>query len=136
MGECFVAEAHVRCVPDEQQFVELRVAVLGNGGAGKSTLLGVLSGGVLDNGRGLARLNLFRHKHEIESGRTSCISHEVMGFNDQGQPVYATRPEDTQVTTSLSDDAAIAVASTASAGMDIDVTCTRVFFLAMSFFFL
>ena len=32
--------------------------------AGKSTLLGVLTHGELDNGRGLARQRLFRHKHE------------------------------------------------------------------------
>ena len=53
--------------------------------AGKSTLLGVLTQGELDNGRGKARLNLFRHLHEIQSGRTSSISHEIMGLTSQGQ---------------------------------------------------
>lgn len=46
-----------------------RVAVVGNVDAGKSTLLGVLTHGELDNGRGHARMKLFRHKHEMESGR-------------------------------------------------------------------
>lgn len=55
--------------------------------AGKSTLLGVLTQGNLDNGRGRARLNMFRHLHEIQSGRTSSISHEILGFNSQGQPI-------------------------------------------------
>lgn len=41
--------------------------------AGKSTLLGVLTKGTLDDGRGRTRVNLFRHKHEIESGRTSSV---------------------------------------------------------------
>ena len=41
--------------------------------AGKSTLLGVLTKGTLDDGRGKSRVNLFRHKHEIESGRTSSV---------------------------------------------------------------
>ena len=56
---------------DESDFCEVRVAVVGNVDAGKSTLLGVLTHNCLDNGRGAARQKLFRHKHEIESGRTS-----------------------------------------------------------------
>ncbi|XP_064599993.1 GTP-binding protein 2-like [Liolophura sinensis] len=80
-------EILVRKVPDDQQFIDLRVAVLGNVDAGKSTLLGVLSQGQLDNGRGRARLNLFRHLHEIQSGRTSSISHEILGFNSKGEIV-------------------------------------------------
>ncbi len=52
---------------------------------GKSTLLGVLTQGEMDNGRGKVRLNLFRHLHEIQSGRTSSISHEIMGLTADGQ---------------------------------------------------
>ena len=59
--------------------------MVGNADAGKSTLLGVLTQGQLDNGRGQARLNLFRHLHEIQSGRTSCISHEILGFDSKGK---------------------------------------------------
>ena len=33
--------------------------------------------GGLDDGRGLARVALFRHKHEIESGRISSVGMEV-----------------------------------------------------------
>lgn len=47
-------------------------------------MLGVLTKGVLDDGRGLARQALFRHKHEQESGRTSSVSYEIMGFNSRG----------------------------------------------------
>ena len=61
--------------------------MLGNVDAGKSTLLGVLTQGELDNGRGKARLNLFRHLHEIQSGRTSSISHGILGFNSDGQVI-------------------------------------------------
>ena len=39
---------------------ELRDAILGNVDAGKSTLLGVLTKGGLDDGRGRARVYLFR----------------------------------------------------------------------------
>ncbi|XP_068597125.1 GTP-binding protein 2 [Brachionichthys hirsutus] len=82
-----IAEVLIRKVPDDQQFLDLRVAVLGNVDSGKSTLLGVLTQGELDNGRGRARLNLFRHLHEIQTGRTSSISFEILGFNCKGEVV-------------------------------------------------
>lgn len=78
-----VVEVLVRKIPDDQHNIEVRVAVLGGIDAGKSTLLGVLTQGELDNGRGRARLNMFRHMHEIQTGRTSCISHETLGFDTQ-----------------------------------------------------
>lgn len=81
------AEVLVRKVPEDQQTIEIRVAVLGNVDVGKSTVLGVLTQGELDNGRGSARLNLFRHLHEIQTGHTSSISREILGFTSQGQPV-------------------------------------------------
>ncbi|XP_026747844.1 GTP-binding protein 2-like [Trichoplusia ni] len=82
-----VAEAYVRKLPDPKQSVELRVAVMGANEAGKSTLIGVLTQGELDNGRGSARLNMFRHLHEVKSGRTSSLSHEILGFDAQGNVV-------------------------------------------------
>ncbi|XP_046598507.1 GTP-binding protein 2 isoform X1 [Neodiprion lecontei] len=69
---------------DQETVVELRLAVTGGQDAGKSTLLGVLTQGELDNGRGRARLNMFRHLHEIRTGRTSSISHEIIGFDSEG----------------------------------------------------
>lgn len=75
---------------------EVRCAVVGNVDSGKSTTLGVLTRGMLhersvfvefksynfslgplDDGRGRARVALFRHKHEIETGRTSSVGMEV-----------------------------------------------------------
>lgn len=82
-----VVEVLVRKIPDDQHNIEVRVGVLGKSQAGKSTLLGVLTQGELDNGRGSARLNMFRHRHEIQSGRTSCISHETLGFDTQGNVI-------------------------------------------------
>ena len=64
--------------------VLFRVAVVGNVDAGKSTLLGVLTHGQLDNGRGHARMKLFRHKHEVESGRTSSVGNDILGFDSTG----------------------------------------------------
>ncbi|VDL94973.1 unnamed protein product [Schistocephalus solidus] len=69
---------------EARDFVEVRVAVVGNVDAGKSTMLGVLTHGELDNGRGLARLRIFRHKHEFESGRTSSVSNDILGFDADG----------------------------------------------------
>lgn len=63
---------------------KFRVAVVGNVDAGKSTLLGVLTHGELDNGRGYARQRLFRHKHELESGRTSSVGNDILGFDSLG----------------------------------------------------
>ena len=61
--------------------------MVGNVDAGKSTLLGVLTHGELDNGRGMARQRLFRHKHEMESGRTSSVGNDILGFDCQGKVV-------------------------------------------------
>ncbi|XP_016430411.1 GTP-binding protein 1-like [Sinocyclocheilus rhinocerous] len=71
----------------EADFLEVRVAVVGNVDAGKSTLLGVLTHGELDNGRGFARQKLFRHKHEMESGRTSSVGNDILGFDQEGHVV-------------------------------------------------
>jgi len=79
-------EALVRERPlDGNLAVELRVAVVGNVDSGKSTLVGVLTRGQLDNGRGLARGHCFRHKHEVDNGRTSSVSQQVLGFCAEGQ---------------------------------------------------
>ncbi|KAJ3299550.1 GTP binding protein [Borealophlyctis nickersoniae] len=87
-----VAEVLVRkCLTDDQHFLEVRVAIVGPADAGKSTLLGVLTHSEKDNGRGKSRLNLLRHRHEIESGRTSSISHQIIGFDPRGELInYAT----------------------------------------------
>eukprot|EP00842_Homolaphlyctis_polyrhiza_P001371 jgi/Hompol1/2234/HPOL_005177-RA len=73
-----------------EELIELRICVVGNVDAGKSTLLGVLTKDTLDDGRGKARVNLFRHKHEIESGRTSSVGMEIMGYDAVGSIVTPT----------------------------------------------
>ncbi|KAL2889716.1 GTP-binding protein 1 [Ceratocystis lukuohia] len=69
------------------EVIETRLSVVGNVDAGKSSLLGVLVKGDLDDGRGSARVNLFRHKHEVESGRTSSVGMEILGFDLEGHVV-------------------------------------------------
>lgn len=89
-----VAEILVRIRPNDdatQRFTDLRIVLVGGLGAGKSTLLGHISHGAKDNGRGRARLNLLRHRHELETGRSSSISHEVIGYDSEGKLInYAT----------------------------------------------
>lgn len=75
-----------------ENVIETRIAVVGNVDAGKSSMLGVLVKGDLDDGRGKARVNLFRHKHEIETGRTSSVGMEIMGFNTHGQVITSDTP--------------------------------------------
>lgn len=87
-----IEEYLIRQRHDEDDFLEVKVAVVGNVDAGKSTLLGVLTHCELDNGRGYSRQKLFRHKHEIESGRTSSVGNEILGFSSDGKIVNKPTP--------------------------------------------
>ncbi|KAF2723654.1 P-loop containing nucleoside triphosphate hydrolase protein [Polychaeton citri CBS 116435] len=88
-----IGKVMLRRRPDDvDDVIETRIAVVGNVDAGKSTMLGVLVKGGLDDGRGKARVNLFRHKHEIESGRTSSVGMEIMGFDTKGEVVVSGVP--------------------------------------------
>ena len=50
-------------------------------------IIGLISHFCLNCSKGSARLNLFRHRHEIQSGRTSSISREILGFDSKGVPI-------------------------------------------------
>lgn len=80
-------EVLVRRVPESQQFIELRLAILGGVDVGKSTMCGVLTQGMLDDGQGSARQNLFRYLHEVQTGKTSSICLDVIGFDTKGKLV-------------------------------------------------
>jgi GTPase len=54
--------------------------VVGSADAGKSTLIGTLTSGILDDGRGSARLKIARHQHEKDSGKTSDITSRILKF--------------------------------------------------------
>ena len=79
--EASFADGNVALLPEEDSHTEqLRVALTGATAAGKSSLLGTLSSSRLDNGRGKSRVSLFRHQHEIRSGRTSSVALELLGY--------------------------------------------------------
>ncbi|CBZ30087.1 GTP-binding elongation factor tu family protein,putative [Leishmania mexicana MHOM/GT/2001/U1103] len=71
-----------RCPP--AALFELRLAMCGNVDSGKSTLTSVLTRGCCDDGRGLARAFVFKHKQEVMTGRTSSISENHLGFSAEG----------------------------------------------------
>nr|QBK86104.1 MAG: uncharacterized protein LCMAC101_06990 [Marseillevirus LCMAC101] len=52
-----------------------------------STTIGVLISGQLDNGNGSARNKVLTFKHEVESGRTSSISQQLLGYDPEGKVV-------------------------------------------------
>ena len=72
---------------------EIRLAVIGNVDSGKSTLVGCLTKGIKDDGRGYARKFVFNYQHENESGRTSSIAEEIIGFRN-GKMIYSSRLND------------------------------------------
>lgn len=59
---------------------QLRVTLTGATLSGKSSLLGTLTTATLDNGRGKSRLSLLKHQHEIATGMTSSVTHELLGY--------------------------------------------------------
>ena len=74
-------------VEDTLSHRNIRIAVVGNVDAGKSTLIGTLTTSRLDDGRGSSRTSIMKHRHEIESGRTSTSSSHLLGFKRSGEVV-------------------------------------------------
>ncbi len=79
-----LAEVLLRRLKEEGFPIDITIVSIGNVDSGKSTLIGVLLGGELDNGDGSARTRVFRHKHELLSGRTSSVAVRTLGFNEMG----------------------------------------------------
>ncbi len=52
-----------------------------------SSTIGVLISGQLDDGRGSARAKVFNFKHELQSGRTSSIAQQILGYDPEGNIV-------------------------------------------------
>lgn len=62
---------------EKETKTELRIGMFGDQSAGKSTLIGVVVNGILDDGNGLAKSNIYRFQHEQSTGKTSNFSHYV-----------------------------------------------------------
>lgn len=74
------AELPDRALPSTEQ---LRITLTGPTMSGKSSLLGTLSTSTLDNGRGKSRLSMLKHRHEINTGLTSSVTQELIGYEDK-----------------------------------------------------
>lgn len=79
----YIYELFVREI-DHENYIDVKVAIAGNVDCGKSTLLSVLTTGVPDNGKGSARVKVFNFPHELETGRTSSIGHQIVGYDHDG----------------------------------------------------
>ncbi len=66
------------------KYEEIRVTIAGAVDSAKSSTVGVLVSGEPDNGRGASRLHVFNYEHEVRTGRSSSISHQIMGFDLDG----------------------------------------------------
>jgi GTPase len=66
---------------------EISIVICGPVDAGKSSLVGVFTTGELDDGRGKARKSVFHHNHELESGRTSSVSQNVIKYQNNNNEI-------------------------------------------------
>lgn len=62
----------------------IRICMLGDVNCSKSSTIGTLVSGKYDNGRGSSRDYITKLKHELESQKTSSISHHLIGFDNNG----------------------------------------------------
>ena len=76
---------------DDRPEKHLKLGIIGNVDAGKSTLVSVLTKGIADDGNGGARVRVLNYLHEQESGRTSSIGQEILGFTKEGKQVLPER---------------------------------------------
>lgn len=83
-AETYVAEIMVNKRERNEVIMDVRVILLGAEGSGKSTLISVLTSGRRDNGKGLARSNICKHKSELLLGKTTSVSQHILGFNSKG----------------------------------------------------
>ena len=67
---------------------DVKIAVIGNVDAGKSTIIGTLLRGQNDDGRGRNRELVMNYIHEKESGQTSSVGYQIVGFRKDGSIVH------------------------------------------------
>lgn len=81
--QCFdegtVLKYHIKRIHNPK-LEDIKLALLGESGVGKSTIISVLTHDELDDGKGTAKKEIFRHLHEIKSGLTSSITYGIIGI--------------------------------------------------------
>ena len=76
---------------NDKNYLDIKIGVAGNVDSGKSTTIGTLTKSILDDGRGKARVHVFNYKHEIVTGRTSSIGHQIMGYDKNGNIINSNK---------------------------------------------
>ena len=76
---------------NDKNYLDIKIGVAGNVDSGKSTTIGTLTKGILDDGRGKERVHVFNYKHEIVTGRTSSIGHQIMGYDNNGNIINSNK---------------------------------------------
>ncbi len=66
---------------------ELSIFLYGNNNTEKTTFLGNLCYDTIDDSNGKSKLLILKHKHEIYSGKTSSIHHEIIGLNKESNTI-------------------------------------------------
>jgi elongation factor 1-alpha len=72
---------------DKKADTSVAIAIAGSVDSGKSSTLGVLMSGKLDDGNGLARRDVAKHPHEIETGKTSAVSTRILKSSDKNSAI-------------------------------------------------
>ncbi len=81
------SELAVQKIDPSSSIPEIRISVIGNVDSGKSSLIGTLIRGKNDNGRGENREFVMNYPHEKESGQTSSIGYQLLGFKSDGTSI-------------------------------------------------
>jgi GTPase len=82
IGKSVYAKIIVHKLDNYHISTELNIGLLGGSNNGKSSFLGMITFDIKDDGNGLARANILTHDHEKQSGMTSSIKYEIIGYSD------------------------------------------------------
>ena len=72
----------------KNKFIEIKIGTFGEESSGKSTTTSVLTNNSLDDGKGLMSKKNYKSQHEIQCGKSLYISHLILGFDANNNPVY------------------------------------------------
>lgn len=72
----------------KNKFIEIKIGTFGEESSGKSTTTSVLINNSLDDGKGLMSKKNYKSQHEIQCGKSLYISHLILGFDSNNNPVY------------------------------------------------
>jgi GTPase len=106
----YVAEVKIEKIFDENKIAkEIRICFMGDSNTGKTTTISNIVYNMTDDGNGHARNYIFKHKHERETGKTSSIKHDIIGFKNNSIINYKSLPMITWETITLTSEYVISL---------------------------